>query len=154
MYQDLKRFFWLPGMKRDVVKYVEKYLTCQRIKAEHQCPKCELQPIEVPEWKWEQITMDFVVGLPKTTREHDAIWVIIDRLTKSAHFLPIKMTYSLEQLAEIYVREIVRLHGVLVLIISDRDGRFTSSFWKSVHRAMWTNLKFSTTFHPQTNGQT
>ena len=154
MYQDLKRLFWWPGMKRDVVKYVEKCLTCQRIKAEHQCPAGELQPIEVPEWKWEQIAMDFVVGLPKTTREHDAIWVIIDRLTKSAHFLPIKMTYSLEQFAEIYVREIVRLHGVPVSIISDRDSRFTSSFWKSVHRAMGTNLKFSTAFHPQTDGQT
>ncbi|KAL5549395.1 hypothetical protein UlMin_004626 [Ulmus minor] len=122
--------------------------------AEHQRPAGELQPIEVPKWKWEQIAMDFVVGLPKTTREHDAIWVIIDRLTKSAHFLPIKMTYSLEQLAEIYVREIVRLHGVPISIISDRDSRFTSSFWKSVHRAMGTNLKFSTAFHPQTDGQT
>ena len=98
--------------------------------------------------------MDFVVGLPKTTQEYDAIWVIIDRLTKSAHFLPIRITYSLEQLVEIYVKEIVRLYGVPVSIISDRDSRFTSSFWKSVHRAMGTNLKFSTAFHPQTDGQT
>ena len=97
--------------------------------------------------------MDFVVGLPKTTREYDAIWVIIDRLTKSAHFLPIKITYSLEQLAEIYVREIVRLHRVPVLIISDRDSRFTSSIWKSVHRAMGINLKFSIAFYPQIDGQ-
>ncbi|KAL5546340.1 hypothetical protein UlMin_006027 [Ulmus minor] len=105
-------------------------------------------------WKWEQITMDFVVGLPKTTKSHDAIWVIVDRLTKSAHFIPIKMTYSLEQLAELYVREIVRLHGVPKAIISDRDARFSSKFWKSVQQAMGTKLNFSTAFHPQTDGQT
>ncbi|KAL5552557.1 hypothetical protein UlMin_039958 [Ulmus minor] len=111
MYKDLKEHLWWPGMKEDVAKYVAKCLTCQKIKAEHQRPGGELQPIEVPEWKWEQITMDFVVGLPKTAKSHDAIWVIVDRLTKSAHFIPIKMTYSLEQLAELYVREVVRLHG-------------------------------------------
>ncbi|KAL5550084.1 hypothetical protein UlMin_000260 [Ulmus minor] len=105
-------------------------------------------------WKWEQIAMDFIVGLPKTTKNHDAIWVIVDRLTKSAHFLPIKMTSSLEQLAELYVQEIVRLHGVPKSIISDRDARFTSKFWKGVQQAMGTKLKFSTAFHPQTDGQT
>ena len=99
-------------------------------------------------------SMDFVVGLPKTTNGHDAIWVIVDRLTKSAHFLPIKITYSLEQLADLYVKEVVRLHGVLVSIISDRNSRFTSAFWKSVQRMMGTKLKFSTAFHPQTDGQT
>ena len=98
--------------------------------------------------------MDFVVGLPKTTNGYDAVWVIVDRLTKSAHFLPIKITYSLEQLADLYVKEIVRLHGVPTSIISDRDSRFTSAFWRSVQRAMGTKLKFSTAFHPQTDGQT
>ena len=92
--------------------------------------------------------MDFVVGLPKTTNIHDAIWVIVDRLTKSVHFLPIKVTYSLEQLADLYVKEIVRLHGMLKSIISDRDSRFTLAFWRSVQRAMGTKLKFSTAFHP------
>ena len=98
--------------------------------------------------------MDFAVGLPKTTKNHDAIWVIVDRLTKSAHFIPIKMTLSLEQLAELYVQEIVHLHGVLKPIISDRDARFTSKFWKGVQRAMRTKLNFSTAFHPQRDGQT
>ena len=98
--------------------------------------------------------MDFVVGLPKNTKGHDVIWVIVDRLTKSAHFLPIKITYSLEQLAELYVRKIVRLHGIPISIISDRDSRFTSTFWRSVQKAMGTKLKFSTVFHPQTDGQT
>ena len=154
MYKDLKEHFWWAGMKGDVAKYVAKCLICQKIKAEHQRPGGELQPIEVPEWKWEQITMDFIVGLPKTTKSHDAIWVIVDRLTKSAHFIPIKMTHSLEQLAELYVREVVRLHGVPKAIISDRDARFTSKFWKSVQQAMGTKLNFSTAFHPQTDGQT
>ena len=90
--------------------------------------------------------MDSVVGLPKTTNGYDAVWVIVDRLTKSAHFLPIKITYSLEQLADLYVKEIIRLHGVPMSIISDRDSRFTSAFWKSVQKAMGTKLKFSTAF--------
>ena len=124
------------------------------MKAEHQRPGGELQPIEVPEWKWEQIAMDFIVGLPKTRNGYDSIWVIIDRLTKSSHFLPVRTTYTLDQLADLYVREIVRLHGVPVSIISDRDGRFTASFWKSLHRSLGTKLKFSTAFHPQTDGQT
>ncbi|KAL5553315.1 hypothetical protein UlMin_040716 [Ulmus minor] len=141
-------------MKEDVAKYVAKCLTCQKIKAEHQRPGGELQPIEVPEWKWEQITMDFVVGLPKTAKSHDAIWVIVDRLTKSAHFIPIKMTYSLEQLAELYVREVVRLHGVPKAIISDRDARFTSKFWRSVQQAMGTNSHTTTVIRQPSRIQT
>ena len=154
MYQDLQKHYWWHGMKRDIAKYVERCLTCQQVKAEHQRPGGELQPIEVPEWKWEQIAMDFIVGLPKTRNGYDSIWVIIDRLTKSSHFLPVRTTYTLDQLADLYVREIVRLHGVPVSIISDRDGRFTASFWKSLHRSLGTKLKFSTAFHPQTDGQT
>ncbi|XP_049392624.1 uncharacterized protein LOC125857001 [Solanum stenotomum] len=108
----------------------------------------------MPEWKWERITMDFVSGLPRTQRNHDAIWVIVDRLTKSAHFLAITMGYSLERLAELYINEIVRLHGIPVSIISDPDPRFTSRFWGSLQEALGTKLKFSTSFHPQTYGQT
>ena len=96
MYRDLKEQFWWPRMKKEVAEYVAKCLTCQRIKAEHQRPGGKLKPLEIPEWKWDQIAMDFVSGLPKTTRGHDAIWVIIDRLTKSAHFMPIRMTFSLK----------------------------------------------------------
>ena len=97
--------------------------------------------------------MDFVVGLPQTLRGLNCMWVIVDRLTKSAHFLPVKTTYSLDQLAQLYINEIVRLHGVPVSIVSYRDPRFTSMFWKSLHGALGTKLKFSTAFHPQTNGQ-
>ncbi|KAL5558546.1 hypothetical protein UlMin_034757 [Ulmus minor] len=132
MYQDLKERFWWSGMKKEVAEYVAKCLICQKVKAEHQRPGGELQPLDIPEWKWDQITMDFIVGLPRTAKGHDAIWVVVDRLTKSAHFMSIKTTFSLEQLAALYVREIVRLHGVLKSIVSDRDARFTSKFWKSV----------------------
>ncbi|KAL0287149.1 UNVERIFIED_CONTAM: Transposon Ty3-I Gag-Pol polyprotein [Sesamum calycinum] len=97
--------------------------------------------------------MDFVVGLPRTLRKHDAIWVIVDRLTKSTHFLPIQLGDSLDKLAELYVSKIVRLHGVPVSIMSDRDPRFTSHFWESLQRALGTKLHFSTVFHPQTDGQ-
>ncbi|KAK4381677.1 Transposon Ty3-G Gag-Pol polyprotein [Sesamum angolense] len=97
--------------------------------------------------------MDFVIGLPRTLRKHDAIWVIVDRLTKSAHFLPIRLGDSLDKLVELYVSEIVRLHGVPISIVSDRDPRFTSRSWGSLQGALGTKLHFSTAFHPQTDGQ-
>ncbi|KAL5578176.1 hypothetical protein UlMin_019875 [Ulmus minor] len=122
-------------------------------KAEHQRPSGLLQPLMIPEWKWEHISMDFVMGLPKTLKGYNSIWVIVDRLTKSAHFLPVKNTYKMEQYAKLYVQEIVRLHGIPLSIVSDRDPKFTSTFWKSLHKAMGTRLRFSTAFHPQTDGQ-
>ena len=97
--------------------------------------------------------MDFVTGLPRTQRQHDAIWVIVDQLTKSAHFLSVNVEDSLEKLAQLYVDEIVRLHGVPVSIVSDRDPRFKSRFWPSLQTALGTRLHFSTAFHPQTDGQ-
>ncbi|KAK1406152.1 hypothetical protein QVD17_41439 [Tagetes erecta] len=153
MYHDLRSSFWWPGMRRDIVKYVEKCLTCLRVKAEHQKPYGELQPLEIPMWKWENLTMDFVTKLPKTRRGFDTIWVIVDWLTKSAHFLAIKETYTSDQLANLYVKEIVSRHGVPVSIVSDRDTRFTSRFWRKFHENMGTKLHISTAYHPQTNGQ-
>ncbi|KAL4189089.1 hypothetical protein AMTRI_Chr08g205250 [Amborella trichopoda] len=97
--------------------------------------------------------MDFVSGLPRTNSGHDSIWVIVDRLTKAAHFLPIRTTYTLDRLAQLYIMEIVRLHGVPVSIVSDRDTWFTSKFWARLQSAMGTRLTFSTAFHPQTDGQ-
>ena len=93
--------------------------------------------------------MDFMLDLPTTQNGYNFIWVIVDRLTKSAHFLPVKSIYDMDQYAQQYIKEIVRLHGVLVSIVSDRDPKFTSIFWKSLHSAMGTKLAFSTTFHPQ-----
>ncbi|WMV45430.1 hypothetical protein MTR67_038815 [Solanum verrucosum] len=123
MYQTIKEHYWWNGMKRDIAEFISKCLVCQKVKAEHQVLFGLLQPLSMPEWKWERITMDFVSGLPRTQRNHDAIWVIMDRLTNSAHFLAIRMDYSLERLAELYINEIVRLHGILVSIVSDTDGQ-------------------------------
>ncbi|XP_071695126.1 uncharacterized protein [Rutidosis leptorrhynchoides] len=153
MYQDLKQHFWWSGMKKDVARYVGKCLTCQQVKIEHQRASGLLQPLDIPVWKWDDISMDFICGLPKTVKRHDAIWVVIDRLTKSAHFLPIRMDYSVSKLSELFQQEIVRLHGVPSSIISDHDPRFTSRFWKGLHKAWGTQLKLSTAFHPQTDGQ-
>ena len=96
--------------------------------------------------------MDFVTGLSKILRNNNAVWVIIDRLMKSAHFLPFRIGLSLKRLAGLYIEQIVRLHGVPVTIVSDRDSRFVSQFWKSLHKALGTKLNFSTAFHPQTDG--
>ena len=126
MYRTLRDHYWWRGMKREIAEFISRCLTCQQIKVEHQKPIGLLQPLPIPEWKWERITMDFVVRLPRTQSGHDAIWVIVDRLTKSAHFLAVKNTYSLEKLAHIYVDEIVRLHGAPVSIVSDKDPIFTS----------------------------
>ena len=128
MYRDLKQFFWWPKMKSDIAEFVAKCLTCQKVKIEHQKPSGLLQPLEIPEWKWDSIAMDFVMALPRTSFGHDGIWVIVDRLTKSAHFLAIRATYSLDKLAHLFVNEIVRLHGVPISIMSDRDPRFISRF--------------------------
>ncbi|GKC79696.1 putative reverse transcriptase domain-containing protein [Tanacetum coccineum] len=120
---------------------------------EHQKPSGFLQQPEIPEWKWEKITMDFVTKLPKSSSGHDTIWVVVDRLTKSAHFLPIREDYKTEKLAKIYTNEIVARHGVPVSIISDRDGRFTSHLWQAFQEALGTRLDMSTAYHPQTDGQ-
>ena len=126
MYHDLQRQYRWPGMKRDVADYISRCLTCQQVKAVRRHPAGLLQPLEVSEWKWEHVTMDFVCGLPRTRQKHEAIWVIVDRLTKSAHFLPMNMTDSYVRLSRLYVHEIVRLHGVPASIVFDRDPRFTS----------------------------
>nr|GFA31922.1 transposon Ty3-I Gag-Pol polyprotein [Tanacetum cinerariifolium] len=152
MYYDLRDLYWWPGMKRDIVEYVSKCLTCSKIKVEHQKPSGVLQQSEIPEWKWEKITMDLVTKLPKCSSGHDAIWVMVDRLTKSAHFLPIREDYKTEELARIYINEIVARHGVPVSIISDRDGRFASYLWQALQKALGTKLNMSTTYHPETDG--
>ena len=126
---------------------------CQQVKAEHQRPARLLQPLEVVEWKCEHITMDFVTHLPRTPRRHDAVWVVVDRLTKSAHFLLVRMTFTLEEFCRLYIREIVRLYGVPVFIVSDRDPRFMAHFRKSFQKFVGTQLMMSTAFHSQTDAQ-
>ncbi|RHN60629.1 putative nucleotidyltransferase, Ribonuclease H [Medicago truncatula] len=153
MYHDLKKLFWWSGLKRDVAQFVYACLICQKSKVEHQKPTGLMTPLDVPEWKWDSISMDFVTSLPNTPRGHDAIWVVVDRLTKSAHFIPINISYPVAQLAEIYVHSIVKLHGVPSSIVSDKDPRFTSRFWKSLQDALGSKLRLSSTYHPQTDGQ-
>ena len=123
------------------------------VNIEHKRPAGELKTLPAPEWKWEHITMDFVTALPKTREKFDIVWVVVDRLTKVAHFIPIKTGYTLERLAKLYVKEIVRLHGIPVTIVSDRDTRFVGRFWKSLHKALGTKVVFNTAYHPQTDGQ-
>ncbi|XP_074288558.1 uncharacterized protein LOC141613713 [Silene latifolia] len=154
MYKDLKLKFWWPGMKKEIAEFVSRCLVCQKVKFEHQRPDGLLQPLEIPTWKWDSISMDFVMGLPRSSRGMNVIWVVVDRLTKVAHFIPMKETWSLEELANAYQREIIRLHGVPKDIISDRDPRFCSQFWKKLQLALGSELKMSTAFHAATDGQT
>ncbi|GKE73463.1 putative reverse transcriptase domain-containing protein [Tanacetum coccineum] len=128
-------------------------LTCSKVKAEYQKPSGLLVQPMIAQWKWENITMNIVTKLPKTPIGQDTIWVIIDSLTKFAHFLPIEETYSMEKLMRQYLKEVVSRHGVPISIISDRDSRFTSHFWQSLQEALDTRLDMSTTYHPQTDGQ-
>ncbi|GJT96470.1 putative reverse transcriptase domain-containing protein [Tanacetum coccineum] len=121
MYQDLKKLYWWPNMKAEIATYVSKCLTCAKVKAEHQKPSGLLQQPEIPEWKWEKITMDFVSGLPRTPSGYDSIWVIVDRLTKSAHFLPMKKTDSIEKLAQYTKRNIVCKQASYDPLFSDID---------------------------------
>ena len=153
MYKDLRTQYWWPGMKKDIALYVSKCLTCLKVKAEHQHPSGLLEQPEIPVWKWENISMDLITKLPRTKKGHDAIWVVVDRLTKSAHFLPIREDLSADKLAKIYVDEIVSRHGVPLNIISDRDARFSSRFWRTMQSAMGTQLHLSSAYHPQTDGQ-
>ena len=153
MYQDLKDYYWWPRMKGDVAVYVSKCLTCAKVKAEYQKPSGLLQQPKIPQWKWEEISMDFITKLPRTPKGHDTIWVIVDRLMKSAHFLPIREKDNTSKLAEIYMREIVTRHGVPLSINSDRDGRFVSRIWQSFQEAFGSKMNMSPAFHPQTDGQ-
>ncbi|KAG8478325.1 hypothetical protein CXB51_028002 [Gossypium anomalum] len=126
MYNDLNKLYWWSGMKRAISEFVSRCLICQQVKAENQVPSGLLQPVMIPKWKWDRITMDFVTGLPLTPKKKDIVWVVVDRLTKSAYFSPIRADYSPDKLAELYIAKIVRLHGVPTSIILDRDPRFTS----------------------------
>ncbi|GJS42295.1 reverse transcriptase domain-containing protein [Tanacetum coccineum] len=125
-----------PNIKAIIAEYVGKCLTCSKVKAECQKPSGLLVQPEIPMWKWERITMDFVTKLPKTSSGHDTIWVSVNRLTKSTHFIPTRETDSMETLTRLYIKEIVSRHSVPISIISDHDSRFTSRFWQSMQSAL------------------
>nr|GEZ77503.1 retrotransposon protein, putative, Ty3-gypsy subclass [Tanacetum cinerariifolium] len=136
MYQDMKKLYWWPNMKADIATYVSKCLTCAKVKAEHQKPSGLLVQPKIPEWKWDNITMDFVTKLPKSSQGYDTIWVIVDRLTKFVIFTPIRETDPMDKLARIYLKEVVTRHGIPVSIISDRDPRFASNFSRSLQNIL------------------
>nr|GEY67664.1 putative reverse transcriptase domain-containing protein [Tanacetum cinerariifolium] len=129
------------------------YQDMKKVKAEHQRPSGLLVQPKIPKWKWDNITMDFVTKLPKSSQGYDTIWVIVDRLTKSAIFTPMRETDPMDKLARMYLKEVVTRHGIPVSIICDSDPRFASKFWRSLQNALGTNLDMSTAYHPQTDEQ-
>ncbi|GJZ19629.1 putative reverse transcriptase domain-containing protein [Tanacetum coccineum] len=147
MYHELKKLYWWPNKKAEIATYVSMCLTCAKVKAKYQKPSGLLVQPEISQWKREKITMDFFTKLPMTSSGHDTIWVIVDRLTKYAHFLPMKKIDSMEKLMRRYLKEIFSRHGVPVLIISDRDSKFTSHFWQSLQKALGSQLYMSTAYH-------
>ncbi|KAH0716653.1 hypothetical protein KY290_012914 [Solanum tuberosum] len=153
MYRDLRVIYWWNGIKRDIAYFVARCSNCQQVKTEHQRLVGLTQDTDTHTWKWEEINMDFMVGLPRTRRQHDSIWFIMDRLTKSTHFLPFKVSYSAEDYSKLYIKEIVKFHGAPLSIISDRGTQFSFHFCRSFQNGLGTQMKLSTAFHPQTDGQ-
>src|SRR3954466_3868832 len=153
MYQDLRQRFWWTRMKREIAQFIAECDVCRCVKAEHQRPAGTLRPLPIPEWKWDKVSMDFITSFQKTQKGIDAIFVIIDRLSKVAHFLPVRESITASQLADLYVSRVVSLHGGPLEINSDGGSLFTSRFWQSFQNAMGTHLSFITTFHPQSSDQ-
>ncbi|GJR52683.1 putative reverse transcriptase domain-containing protein [Tanacetum coccineum] len=139
-------------MKANIATYVSKCLTCAKVKAEHQRPSGLLVQPDIPQWKWDNITMDFVTKLPKSSQGYDTIWVIVTD-TLVAIFVPMRETDLMDKLARMYLKEVVTRHGIPLSIICDRDPRFASNFWRSLQNALGTSLDMSTAYHPQTDGQ-
>ncbi|GJU16212.1 reverse transcriptase domain-containing protein [Tanacetum coccineum] len=152
MYHDLKMLYWWPNIKADIATYVSKCLTCAKVKAEHQRPSGLLVQPDIPEWKWEKITMDFITKLPKTEAGYDSIWVIVDRL-QSCSLICMMKRIRAEKFQGLNIIILVARHGIPVSIISDRDSHFTLRVWQSLHKALGMQLNLSTAYHPQTDGQ-
>jgi hypothetical protein len=136
MYHDLKAQFWWTRMKRETTRYVAECDTCRRVKADHMRPARFLQPLSISAWKWEDISMDFIVGLPLTGRKFNSTWVIVNRLTKSAHFILVHTFYRAEKYAELYISRILCLHGVPKTIISNQGPQFIARFWEQLHDSL------------------
>ena len=153
-YSEIKSSFYWPNMKNDVRNYVRECFQCQQVKVEQKRMPGEMQPLDVPYKKWESISMDFITKLPLTRGGYDTIFVVVDRLTKMAHFFPMKKTDTAMHVARLFVKEIFCLHGMPTSIVSDCDSKFTSHFWQAIFKAIGTQLRMSTAFHPQTDGET
>ena len=140
-----KQYFW-PGMKKDMAKYISRCMKCQQVKVEHQHRAGLLQPFPVTKWKWEVISMDFTTGFPMTLRQHDSIMVVVENLTKESHFILVNSTYKADSIAKIFMKEIFKLHGFPKAVVSERDVKFNSNFWKGLFANLGTNLNFSTAY--------
>jgi hypothetical protein len=127
-------------MKREAARYVSECDTCQKAKVDYMKPRELLQPLSVPEWQWDDISMDFIVGLPMMAHKFDSIWVIMDRLSKSVHFIPINTNFKVQKYAEIYIAHVLCLHRVSKTIISDRVSQFAARFWEQLHVSLGTHL--------------
>ncbi|GJV35733.1 RNA-directed DNA polymerase [Tanacetum coccineum] len=147
-----EHFFW-PKLVNDVVKVLSCCRICRLAKTHH-TNQGLYTPLPTPNGPWEDVSIDFVLGLPLTQRKKDSIMVVVDRFSKMAHFLPCSKTYDASQVARLYFAEVVRLHGVPKTITSDRDVKFVSHFWRTLWKHLGANLQFSSSHHPQTDGQT
>jgi hypothetical protein len=141
-------------MKREAIRYVSECNTCRKVKSDYMKPRGLLQLLSILEWKWDDISMDFIVSLPMTARKFDSIWVIVDRLSKSAHFIPVNTKYRVEKYAEIYIAHVLCLHGVPKTIISNRGSQFVAHLWEQLHASLRAHLIHSSAYHPQKDGQT
>jgi hypothetical protein len=146
-------YFW-PGLKKEIVEYIAICMECQKVKDEHRHPVGLLQALPIPKWKWDVVTMDFITGFPRTSKQHDSIMLVVEKLTKAAHFVPLKTTHRAVDVADIFLKEVARFHGIPKTIVFDRDSKFTFNFWKGPFKGFRTNLNFSTTYHPESDGQT
>jgi hypothetical protein len=154
MYHDQRQQFWWTRMKCEVARYVSECDTYRKVKADYIKPGGLLQPLSIPEWKWDNISMDFIMGIPTMAHKFDLIWVIVDRLSKSAHFIPVNTNYRVQKYVEIYIAHVLCLHGVPKMIISDRGSQFVARYWEQLFASLETHLIHSSTYHPQTDGQT
>jgi hypothetical protein len=144
-------YFW-SGLKKEIVEYIARCIECQRVKAEHRHPTGFLQPLPIPEWKWDMVTMDFITGFPRTSKQQGSIMVVVEKLTKVAHFIPLKTTHREADVVDIFLKEVALLHGIPKTIVSDRDPKFTSNFWKGLFKGFRTNLNCSTTYRIESDG--
>jgi hypothetical protein len=137
-----------------VANYIGRCLECQKVKTNHRHPTGFLQPFPILEWKWEVFTTDFITKLPKTVKQHDSIMVVVDKLTKESHFIPIKTKHKATNIIEIYMKEVVKIHGLPKAIVSYRDPKFSSNFWQGLFKGFGTNLNLGAAYHPMPDGKT
>jgi hypothetical protein len=141
-------------MKKEIAEYIARCMEFQKFKAEQRYLAGFLQPLPILEWKWKVVTMDFITGFPKNGKNHDSIMVVVDKLAKYSHFIPLKTTHNVVDVADIFMKEVARLHRITKTIVSNKDLKFTSNFWKGLFKGFETNLNFNTTYHPDSYGKT